>query len=91
MIRFDRVQLAEVGGYAVAEVERENLTAAVLAVLAAIVEINVSGRLSFLDALCRKTRLPETVVKNAVRKHRFRGNSAAMIRFSLPTGGSAHG
>lgn len=50
-----------------AEVEDELLTAAEFAVLAAIVEINESGRLSFLDALCRKTRLPETVVKNAVR------------------------
>ena len=50
-----------------AEVEDGLLTAAEFAVLAAIVEINESGRLSFLDALCRKTRLPETVVKNAVR------------------------
>ena len=49
-----------------AEVEVD-LTAAEIAVLAAIVEINQSGRLNFLDALCRKTRLPETVVKNAVR------------------------
>jgi len=32
-----------------------------------IVEINESGQLGSLDALCRKTRLPETVVKNAVR------------------------
>ena len=41
-----------------AEVEDGLLTAAEFAVLAAIVEINESGRLSFLDALCRKTRLP---------------------------------
>ena len=32
-----------------------------------IVEINESGQLGSLDALCRKTRLPETDVKNAVR------------------------
>ncbi len=50
-----------------AEGECEDLTTAEFAVLAAIVEINESGQLSFLDALCRKTRLPETVVKNAVR------------------------
>jgi predicted transcriptional regulator len=50
-----------------AEVECEDLTAAEFAVLAAIVEIHESGQLSFLDTLCRKTRLPETVVKNAVR------------------------
>jgi hypothetical protein len=40
MIRFDRFQLAAVGGYAMAEVEREDLTAAEFAVLAAIVEMN---------------------------------------------------
>ncbi len=50
-----------------AEVECEDLTATEFAVLAAIVEINESGGLGSLDALCRKTRLPETVVKNAVR------------------------
>jgi hypothetical protein len=50
-----------------AEVECEDLTAAEFAVLAAIVEINESGQLGLLDALCRKTWLPEIVVKNAVR------------------------
>jgi len=49
-----------------AEVEGD-LTAAEFAVLGAIYDISESGRLGFLDALCRKTGLPETVVKNAVR------------------------
>jgi hypothetical protein len=52
----------------VTETECEvDLTTAAFAVLAPITKINESGQLGFLDALCRNTRLPETVVKNAVR------------------------
>src|SRR5215831_911425 len=43
--------------HAMAEVEDELLTAAEFAVLAAIVEINESGQLGLLDALCRKNEI----------------------------------
>jgi hypothetical protein len=54
-----------------AEVECEDLTATEFAVLAPIVEINESGQLGSSDALCRKTRLSESVVKVSWN---FRGN-----------------
>ena len=65
-----------------AEVEREDLTAAEFAMLAAVVEMNGSGRLGLLDALCRKTRLPEPIVKNAVRLQFWL--AAPIVRLRLP-------
>jgi hypothetical protein len=67
-----------------AEVEREDLNAAELAVLVAIGEINETGRLGFLDALCRKRdwQRRSSRTRSGNGQHRFRGNSAAMIRLT---------